>query len=67
MDDYGGILFEDMSDYARLRMYVKMAVIAMNGGTALPGEIVGIFDPDVLDEIGELYSAINGLRKRVGA
>lgn len=48
------ILFEELSDFARMRMYVKMATMAMKKGCDLPRDIIGIFSPEVLDEIGEL-------------
>lgn len=60
------ILFEELSDFARMRMYVKMATMAMKKGCDLPRNINGIFSPEVLDEIGELYSEINGLMKKGG-
>lgn len=60
------ILFEELSDFARMRMYVKMATMAMKKGCDLPKDIIGIFSPDVLDEIGELYSEINALMKKGG-
>lgn len=60
------ILFEELSDFARMRMYVKMATVAMKKGCDLPKDIIGIFSPEVLDEIGELYSEINVLMKKGG-